>query len=325
MENYWYPIALAKELKKAPKCYYLLNQKIVVYRSPHGIVAQKDSCPHRKFPLSAGKIVNGRLQCGYHGWEFDDKGFLTEVPGMGTQLNSKCSMLNTYSAQEYEDLIWVCLEENVAFKPYQKDLLKDRKLYSFKTTIIGDTADILENFLDPLHTAFLHDGIIRSKGKRNLTHAEIRAIPHGVEAKYTEESNQTGLIGNLFGRNITHSFGRLTKGNIIDLEFHSKNGIDMTNRFIIVPTQGDENLFFSQITFRKTFLPIWFKYAVVSPFFYIALQQDKKGIKQQLDNKHHFKEDKLRSTYLDIMKPYIDRMLNQEELKVIEKDIEMHL
>ena len=68
-------------------------------------------------------------------------------------------------------------------------------------------------------------------------------------------------------------------------------------------------------------LPIWLKYAVVSPFFYLALRQDKKGIKQQLDNKINFKNDGLKSTYLDIMKPYIDQMLNKEELKVKEKDM----
>jgi phenylpropionate dioxygenase-like ring-hydroxylating dioxygenase large terminal subunit len=324
MENYWYPIALVKEIKESPKCYYLLNHKIVVYRGAKGIVAQKDSCPHRKFPLSASKLVDGKIQCGYHGWTFDEKGFLIEVPGMGKKLNSKCSMLTTYSVKEHENLVWVCLKENIAFEPFQKDLPK-RKIYSFKTTIIGDTSDILENFLDPLHTAFLHDGIIRNKGKRNLTIAEVKAIPHGVEAKYTEESNQTGLIGNLFGRNITHSYGRLTKSNIIDLEFHSKDGIDMTNRFIIVPTKENQNLFFSQITFRKTFLPIWLKYAAVAPFFYLALRQDKKGIKEQLDNKIHFKNDGLKSTYLDIMKPYIDNILNKEALKVKEKDIELFL
>jgi len=324
MKNYWHPIALSKKLKEGPQCYYLLGQKLVVYRTSKGVVAQKDSCPHRQFPLSESQLVDGHLQCGYHGWRFDEKGFLVDVPGMQEPIKSSCSMLTTYSAHEHEDLIWVCLKANQAFEPLQQDLPK-RRIFSYQTRILGDTADILENFLDPLHTAFLHDGIIRSQGKRNRTFATIRAIPNGVEAKYIEESNQTGFIGNVFGRNITHSFGRLTKPNIIDLEFHSKQGVDMTNRFIIVPTKGKEHLFFSQVTFRKTFLPAWLKYNAVAPFFFLALQQDKKGIKLQLDNKQHFEGEQLRSTFLDIMRPYIERGLKEEDLQVVEKEIELYL
>lgn len=43
-----------------------------------------DVCPHRLVPLSKGKVKNGRLQCGYHGWEFDAQGELQCIPGMPT-------------------------------------------------------------------------------------------------------------------------------------------------------------------------------------------------------------------------------------------------
>ncbi|GAA3517167.1 aromatic ring-hydroxylating dioxygenase subunit alpha [Aquimarina addita] len=324
MKKYWYPIALQKEIKKDPKSFFLLGEKIVVYRGSHGLVAQKDSCPHRKYPLSEGKVVDGEIQCGYHGWKFDNKGFQSDLPGSGKQLNSKCSILQTYSIHEHEHLIWICLQENVPFTPFHKDLLP-RKIFSHKTTIPGDPKDILENFLDPLHTSFLHNGIIRSQKKRNKTIAEIRSIKNGVEVKYTEVSPQTGIIGSIMGRFITHSYGRLTKPNVIDLEFHSKKGIVMTNRFIIVPTHKNENFFFSQLTFRKTWIPSQLKMGILAPLFYLALQQDKKALKIQLMNMVPEEHKEYNSTYLDIMRPYIDQMQMDKELKVVEKDINLFL
>ena len=41
-----------------------------------------DACPHRTVPLSYGKVVNDRLQCGYHGWEFDLEGRCRRVPSL---------------------------------------------------------------------------------------------------------------------------------------------------------------------------------------------------------------------------------------------------
>ena len=145
------------------------------------------------------------------------------------------------------------------------------------------------------------------------------------EVKYTEESNQSGLIGNLLGRSIIYSYGRLIKPNIIELEFHSKNGIEMTNRFIVVPTSQSENLFFSQITFRKTWLPNWFKLAVITPLFLMALKQDKKALKLQYNNLEYFPDDPIKSTFLDIMRPYIDKIQNGERFNVEEKSIELYL
>lgn len=324
IEDYWYPIALRKDVGKKPQTFILLGRKLVVYLGKSGLVAQKDCCPHRKYPLSAGKVKNGQLQCGYHGWQFDGKGFLTVLPGSDKVLKRRCSALTTYSIYEHEDLIWVCLRENQLFSPFQKNL-QSQQIFSYKSSITGDIRDILENFLDPLHTSYLHDGLIRSQKKKNRTFAEIRAIENGVEIKYTEESHQSGIIGEILGRSIVFSYGRLTKPNIIDIEFHSHNGIEMTNRFIVVPTHKNENLFFSQITFRKTCLPNWLKFKVLTPLFLFAFRQDKVGLKRQEDNLAFFKENEINSTFLDIMRPYIDKIQDGEEFQVDEHTIEMYL
>ncbi|AUP80982.1 Rieske 2Fe-2S domain-containing protein [Flavivirga eckloniae] len=323
-QNNWYPISLIGKLKKSPQRLILQGCPIVVYKGKSGWVVQKDSCPHRNYPLSAGKVINNELRCKYHGWRFDDKGFTTEIPGLKSHYKGKCAVLTTYSSHEHNGLLWVCLKPGTPFQLAAKPL-PDRKIYSYRTTIKGDTADILENFLDPMHTSFLHDGLIRKSTKVNKTIAEIRAIKNGVQVKYTEESHQSGIIGSVFGRFITHSYGILSKGNIIDLEFYSKKGLEMTNRFIIVPTKPGENYFFSQITANNRWVPSWLKIGMLTPFFYMALQQDKKAVELLSANKKQVELDPLQSTYLDIMRRYIDRMLNGEAFNVTEKDIELYL
>ncbi len=324
MHKQWYPIALHQKLSKNPTRFYLLDQAIVVYKSESNWVAQKDSCPHRNYPLSKGKVVNGKLRCNYHGWQFNNEGVVTKLPGLKKEYKGKTCMLTTYNTHVHDGLLWVCLKNDIPFHEQLKPL-PNGKIFSYRTKIMGNTADILENFLDPMHTSFLHDGLIRSSSKPRKTTAEIRGIYNGVEVKYMEESHQSGIIGSLFGRFSTHSYGRLSRGNIIDLEFHSKKGIEMTNRFIIVPTKKGENYFFSQITASNRWLPSWLKVSMLGPFFLLALRQDKKAIKAIYDNEAFFKNPKLQSTYLDIMRPYIDLIMAGENLTVNDKNIELYI
>ena len=43
----------------------------------------KDRCPHRSSQLSLGRIVAGRLQCPFHGFEFDGEGACQLIPANG--------------------------------------------------------------------------------------------------------------------------------------------------------------------------------------------------------------------------------------------------
>jgi nitrite reductase/ring-hydroxylating ferredoxin subunit len=44
---------------------------IVIVCTSQGIVAYEDVCPHAQWRLSEGEVINGRLECPGHGWEFD--------------------------------------------------------------------------------------------------------------------------------------------------------------------------------------------------------------------------------------------------------------
>ena len=60
----------------------LLDEPLVFFRDATGqAVAMDDMCPHRLAPLRLGKLLpDGRIQCGYHGLEFDSAGECVKNP-----------------------------------------------------------------------------------------------------------------------------------------------------------------------------------------------------------------------------------------------------
>ena len=72
LKNTWYVAALSPEVGREPKAIRILGEAVVLYRTQAGAaVALEDACPHRKLPLSMGRIKGDAIECGYHGLTFD--------------------------------------------------------------------------------------------------------------------------------------------------------------------------------------------------------------------------------------------------------------
>ncbi|MCA0451299.1 MAG: Rieske 2Fe-2S domain-containing protein, partial [Proteobacteria bacterium] len=53
----------------------ILNEQILLYRNEAGeMVATSNTCPHRFAPLHLGKVVDGTIECPYHGLRFNGEG-----------------------------------------------------------------------------------------------------------------------------------------------------------------------------------------------------------------------------------------------------------
>src|SRR6202140_4848505 len=77
LRNAWYVAAWSDGLgdgQLVPRT--IMDEPIVLYRKADGgVAAIGDRCAHRFAPLSMGKIVHGdRIQCPYHGLEYDGSG-----------------------------------------------------------------------------------------------------------------------------------------------------------------------------------------------------------------------------------------------------------
>lgn len=75
------PLATVAE---APRAVLVDGQRAVVWTGPDGeLVAARDLCPHRRAPLSDGRVVDGEIHCPYHGWAYDGTGRCTRLPAVG--------------------------------------------------------------------------------------------------------------------------------------------------------------------------------------------------------------------------------------------------
>ena len=64
LKNAWYVAAWDHEITRDLQQIVVLGEKICVFRSENGeLVALEDACPHRKLPLSKGRIKgeHGRM------------------------------------------------------------------------------------------------------------------------------------------------------------------------------------------------------------------------------------------------------------------------
>ncbi|KAJ3068785.1 hypothetical protein HDU98_008105 [Podochytrium sp. JEL0797] len=171
MRDHWYPLILGNTLKaQTPDRYYILGDPIVLYRDPatKSPIAFADKCPHRSAPLSTGRIMDGKLECRYHGWQFDTNGSCTKVPSnKKIPANAK---VRKYPTVESEGFIWIWPGDLDAMTKSPKPAIYFPKVKKDWIPRIGcevldiDSSLLNENFLDPAHIPFTHDKTI---GKRS--------------------------------------------------------------------------------------------------------------------------------------------------------------
>ncbi|MET0717335.1 MAG: Rieske 2Fe-2S domain-containing protein [Pseudoxanthomonas sp.] len=81
LTRFWYPVMPLALLAEGPKPCRLLGRDPVVWIAGNGTpVAMDDRFCHRTAKLSKGFYNEGRLACGYHGWEYDAAGKVARIP-----------------------------------------------------------------------------------------------------------------------------------------------------------------------------------------------------------------------------------------------------
>ena len=106
----WYAVLESHEVRAGkPVGALRFGEPLVFWRHAEGRVSvMMDRCPHRSSQLSLGRIVNGRIQCPFHGFEFSGDGACKLIPANGRSAQvPKVFQCTVYPAQEAFGLIWV--------------------------------------------------------------------------------------------------------------------------------------------------------------------------------------------------------------------------
>ena len=162
LRRYWYAVARADEIGADPVGVELLRERLVLWRDGAGALgAAYDRCPHRESPLSLGHVVDGCLQCPYHGWSFAVTGACVRVPSSPPDVPvPPKARLGTVHVDECYGLAWVCLDEPAAPIPAipQESNPAYRRINNPVERWQTSATRMTDNFMDISHFPYVHVG-----------------------------------------------------------------------------------------------------------------------------------------------------------------------
>jgi phenylpropionate dioxygenase-like ring-hydroxylating dioxygenase large terminal subunit len=162
LRRYWQPICFADELQDVPLRVRILGEDLVAFRDLEGNVGLLElHCPHRGTSLEYGLISTRGIRCCYHGWLFDADGAILETPGEPADSTLKDRLCHgAYPTHAYNGIVFAYMgppELRPPFPLYDSFTRPGyRMIPGQKYYYPCNWLQILENAMDPVHTAFLH-------------------------------------------------------------------------------------------------------------------------------------------------------------------------
>lgn len=329
IEDDWYVACTSSELKKKPLAVTLLGTPLVVFRSKDGVGALLDRCPHRNVPLSLGRVVEDRVECGYHGWQFDDAGVCRHIPCLIGDPEAKARRVPSYAAREQDGHVWIYgkPDSEPTREPYRFPFYDDERYTQVGHQIVleGSIHAAAENALDVPHTAYLHGGLFRKPRSSSDTSGDeidvvIKRWHEGCEAEYIGEPAPKGLLGRVLapkGGVVVH-YDRFLLPSVTQVEYRLGEDSHLVVSAALTPVSDFETRLFGMAAFR---LPIKLpgKTAkqllgrALKPIAVVVLRQDAKMLRRQTESIKRFGGEQLIYTDVDVLGPHILRLLKDGE------------
>jgi phenylpropionate dioxygenase-like ring-hydroxylating dioxygenase large terminal subunit len=159
--RFWYVAMPASQLNHGPQPFRLFDTELVLWKTPEGrVAALQDRCCHRSARLSLGELVEDRIACPYHGWEFDASGQCQRIPQMPEHKPHAGCRVPNYRVQERYGFVWVALEEPLTDIPElpEADSARYRVIQEFHEVWDMSLFRLVDNWFDLSHVAFVHRG-----------------------------------------------------------------------------------------------------------------------------------------------------------------------
>lgn len=295
------------------------NKNYVVWKNENNTyVALDDACSHKGASLSKGRVCKNQVVCPYHGYEFNENGTLTKVPGICFQpsaiydvskynivekngwvyLNTHCGMNGT----EFQTNIYE--EEEVARNDSAVYLNMDFNCYS---------RILSENSLDVMHIGFVHTFGNAKRPAPTEQDPPKLVGPHHYKTSYAYEAGEDSMARRIFGY----------KTLLIENEFilpHTTvarvifgNYISTVITFALPISENKSKLFV------KTYRNFWdnpLGDMVTENLMYNTMLQDKVVVEnidaRFMDGKFNMRFDKLQNTYKSFYKRFIHNFSDDE-------------
>ena len=192
-QNCWYPVAFVQDLpKNRPYTFSLYNEPYVLFRNQDGkLGCIVDRCPHRAAKLSDGQIIDGKLECLYHGWQFGIDGECLHIPQLPTDAKiPQNACVRSFKLVERQGIIWMWAGETENAQEESIPTIADLEnpecvTIDYICDLPHDQSYFIENVLDPAHAHISHHGSIGNR--KNAQPLEMEVI----------ESSHKGICGRI--------------------------------------------------------------------------------------------------------------------------------
>jgi phenylpropionate dioxygenase-like ring-hydroxylating dioxygenase large terminal subunit len=252
LRHHWYAVTRSADLVREPAAVTLLGARYVVWRGPDGtVVAAPDRCPHREAPLSEGRLVEGELECCYHGWRYGAAGRCVLVPSAadGVPPPPKAHLQTIHAAERY-GLVWLCPGEPVVGipdVPYDSDPAYRRLNVDVE---LWDTSAprMTDNFLDISHFPFVHTGTFGRAQDTHVGRIELAPLDEGFYGyAYEVDVNNDALGATASGLAAKVLTRRMSTGFHLPFAvrstIHYETGLDHILLLLTTPVDDERSLF----------------------------------------------------------------------------------
>lgn len=189
----WYPVCFVQDLPKdRPYTFSLYEEPFVLFKNQdQKLVCLTDRCPHRAARLSDGQLIDGRIECLYHGWQFGTDGQCLHIPQLPADAKIPVNAcVSSFKVVEHQGIVWVWAGENETAAEELIPTLTDLETPGFYSTdymrdLPYDQTYFIENVIDPAHIPISHDGIIENrKDAQPLEMEVIESSIAGIRGQY---------------------------------------------------------------------------------------------------------------------------------------------
>lgn len=163
LRNHWYAVCTSAEVGREPLGLERLGGRLVLWRDDEGqLRAAPDRCPHKGARLSDGRVVEGRLACPYHGFQFDGEGACRHMPVHPERTPPAAMCLSTMPVRVAHGLVWIWHGEGepTVEVPWFDELAEPSASAASSAMVFPvHYSRIIESNFDIYHFPFVHSSI----------------------------------------------------------------------------------------------------------------------------------------------------------------------
>ncbi|HBE19732.1 MAG TPA: (2Fe-2S)-binding protein [Cyanobacteria bacterium UBA11149] len=189
----WYPICFVQDLpKNKPYSFSLYEEPLVLFRNETGtLICLTNRCPHRAAKLSDGQIIDGKIECLYHGWQFGINGECLHIPQLAPDAKIPVNAcVESFPVVQRQGMIWLWIGEAKKADERLIPIIPELDNPAFVSTdyireLPYDQNYLIENFIDPAHVYISHDGSEANRQDAQPLEIEVlESCAMGIRGKF---------------------------------------------------------------------------------------------------------------------------------------------